>query len=82
MPAASREAYRRWIVNALTALGPSSPQAVYDWIRRNETVPVADLAGQTADGECLFEKEVRFARWAMRREGMIASPQRGVWSLT
>ncbi|MBB3952697.1 hypothetical protein GGQ76_004017 [Aureimonas jatrophae] len=82
MPAASRDTVRRWIVHALTALGPSSPREVYDWIRHNETVPAADLAGQTDDGECLFEKEVRFARWTMRRDGTIVSPRRGVWALT
>lgn len=80
MPA-SRDSYCRWIINALTVLGPSGPQAVYDWIRRNEMVPTADLSGLTSDGENLFEKEVRFARWKLRREGTILSPRRGVWAL-
>lgn len=62
MPAASRDTYCRWITNCLTALGPSTPRAVDEWIRKNEAIPAADLSGQTADGENLFEKEARFAR--------------------
>lgn len=81
MPVASRDTYCRWIANCLKALGPSTPKAVYDWIRKNEAVPAADLSGQIADGENLFEKEVRFARWKMRQEGVIVSPTRGIWAL-
>jgi hypothetical protein len=81
MPAAPRATYCRWVVKALTALGPSAPRAVYDWIRRNESVPAADLFGLTGDGENLFEKEVRFARWQLRQEGTVVSPERGVWAL-
>lgn len=81
MPIASRETYCRWITNALSALGPSSPKTVYDWIRRNEAVPAADLSGLTSDGENMFEKEVRFARWKMSRDGRISSPARGIWAL-
>lgn len=81
MPAASRAAYCRWVVNALKALGPSTPKAVYHWIRRNELVPAADLSGQTKDGDNLFEKEIRFARWQLRQEGTIVSPKHGVWAL-
>ncbi|WP_137135629.1 winged helix-turn-helix domain-containing protein [Rhizobium sp. FKY42] len=82
MPSASRATYCRWVVNALKALGPSTPKSVYEWIRKNEPVPAADLSGQTADGENLFKKEVRFARWKMRQEGVIVSPKRGVWALS
>jgi hypothetical protein len=81
LPVASRDTYFRWIANCLKALGPSTPRAVYDLIRNNEAVPAADLSGQTADGKNLFEKEVRFARWKMRQEGVIVSPKRGVWAL-
>ncbi|WP_454289017.1 hypothetical protein [Rhizobium arsenicireducens] len=81
MPAASRATYCLWVVDALTTLGPSTPKAVYDWIRKNEPVPAADLSGLTSDGENLFEKEVRFARWQLRLEGTVLSPKRGVWSL-
>lgn len=81
MPAASRTVYCKWVVNALTVLGPATPGAVYDWIRKNEAVPAADLSGLTTDGESLFEKEVRFARWQLRREGTVLSPKRGVWAL-
>lgn len=81
MAAASRETYCRWVKNALTALGPSSPKTVYDWIRRNEAVPTADLSGLTSDGKNLFEKEVRLARWEMRYDGRIVSPKRGTWAL-
>ena len=81
MPAASRATYCLWVENALKSLGPSTPKTVYDWIRKNEAVPAADLSGLTSDGENLFEKEVRFARWQLRQEGTIISPKRGVWSL-
>lgn len=81
MPTASRGAYCRWVVNALKALGPSTPKAVYHWIRTNESVPAADLSGQTKDGENLFEKEVCFARRQSRQEGTIISPKHGVWAL-
>lgn len=81
MPAASRDTYCRWVVNALTALGPSTPRTVYDWIRHNEAVPHADLARATADGENLFEKEVRWARFKLRHDGVVVSPRRGTWAL-
>lgn len=81
MATVPRVTYCRWVVNALTALGPSTPKTVYDWVRKNEPVPVADLSGLTSDGENLFEKEIRFARWKLRQEGTIVSPRRGIWAL-
>lgn len=81
MTVASRKTYCLWVINALKALGPSTPKQVYDWIRKNETVPAADLSGLTADGENLFEKEVRFARLDLFQDGTIKSPKRGVWAL-
>lgn len=81
MSAASRQTYCKWVVNALVALGPSRPASVYDWIRRNETVPAADIHGTTTDGENLFEKNVRWARFTLAREGTVASPARGIWAL-
>lgn len=78
---APREMYREWVVNALRDLGDASPAAVYDWIRANEPVPLADLNGQTTDGENLFEKTVRWARKDLFDQGIIASPKRGFWSL-
>ncbi|MGO6938524.1 winged helix-turn-helix domain-containing protein [Rhizobium johnstonii] len=68
-------------MSALKALGPSKPKAVYDWIRRNEPVPVADLTGSTSDGENLLEKNVRWARFQLRQDGVVSSPARGVWDL-
>lgn len=79
--ATSRNEYCRWVSNALTAMGPSTPRAVYEWIKRNEPVPVAELTGSTADGENLFEKNVRWARFDMKHKGMVVSPSRGVWAL-
>lgn len=81
MVPASRATYRQWVVNALSALGAAEPTAVYGWIRANEAVPSADLFGSTSDGESLFEKKVRFARWDLSREGIVRNPRRGIWSL-
>lgn len=81
MTVADRHTYCTWVKHALTALGPSRLRSVYDWIKLNEAVPAADLLGQTANGECLFEKEVRFARWQLRREGVVDGSLRGVWTL-
>lgn len=81
MPSASRTTYCRWVFDALTALGPSTPISVYDWIRKNQPVPAADLSGLTSDGQNLFEKEVRFARLDLFQEGTVLSPKRGVWAL-
>lgn len=81
MPTTSRNIYCNWVVNALRALGPTKPAAVYDWIRRNETVPAADLTGTTNDGENIFEKNVRWARFQLRHEGIVTSPTRGIWAL-
>ncbi len=81
MAKAGREQYRAWVVDALRALGRTSPKAVYAWIRSNCPVPAEDRATTTADGECLFEKEVRFARWELRRAGEINGRTRGVWDL-
>jgi hypothetical protein len=81
MPVASRATYCRWVVDALTALGPSTPKAVYDWIRKNQPVPAADLSGLTKDGKNAFEKEVRFARLDLFQEGTVLRPKHGVWAL-
>ncbi|MCD1645315.1 winged helix-turn-helix domain-containing protein [Aurantimonas coralicida] len=79
--AAPADDYRRWVEHALLALGPSTPASVYRWIRDNEPVPAADLSGTTADGQNLFEKNVRWARFQLRDAGVVMSPTRGVWSL-
>lgn len=81
MTAASRKAYCKWVVNALKALGPSKPRQVYDWIRVNEPVPAADLHGTTTDGENLFEKNVRWARFTLSKEGTVVNPTHGIWAL-
>lgn len=81
MPATSRHIYCKWVVNALKAPGPTKPKAVYDWIRRNEAVPAADLTGTTSDDENLFEKNVRWARFQLKHEGVVASPAHGIWTL-
>jgi len=78
---ASRDQYCKWVVAALKAMGASTPQAVYEWIRRNEIVPAADLDGLTNDGENLFEKNVRWARFSLKQDGTVISPERGVWAL-
>ena len=80
--AAPAEDYRRWVEHALTALGPATPAAVTQCIRANEPVPAVDRSGTTADGENLFEKNVRWARFQLSQEGVITSPKRGVWALT
>ncbi|MCQ8783539.1 winged helix-turn-helix domain-containing protein [Mangrovibrevibacter kandeliae] len=79
--AAPSQDYRQWVEHALRALGPSTPAAVYKWIRNNEPVPAADLSGSTADGENLFEKNVRWARFQLAKEGAIVGPKRGIWAL-
>lgn len=82
MAAASRDQYCQWVVDALKDLGTATPKHVYAWIKANRPVPAADLNGSTPDGEPLFEKEIRFARWALRRSGVIDGSRRGVWALT
>lgn len=81
MLSTSRHIYCKWVVNALKALGYAKPSDVYDWIRNNEAVPTADLTGITDDGENLFEKNVRWARFQLRHEGVVTSPARGIWAL-
>jgi hypothetical protein len=76
-----RDTYCTWVRNALTALGPSSPNSVYEWIRLNESVPFAELTHLTSDGHSKFEKDVRFAKWKMKREGVVISPKWGIWTL-
>ncbi len=76
-----RAVYKDWVVKALHALGPSKPKDVFAWIRRNELVDPGDLHGSTSDGENLFEKNVRWARFDLRHESVVVSPSRGVWAL-
>ena len=78
---APRATYCKWVMNALMALGPSTPGHVYEWIRLNEAVPAFDLSGATADGNSLFEKNVRWARFDLWHQGLVVSPKRGVWAL-
>jgi hypothetical protein len=83
MAFATRNSYRLWVENALRALGRGSPQQVYRWIRANEAVPAADLAGATSDGESLFEKNVRWARFALFKANIVSNREgRGVWLLS
>ena len=66
------ETYCGWVINALRVLGSATPKQVYRWIRDNETVPEAELAGITPDGENLFEKNVRWARFTLRKRGAVS----------
>jgi hypothetical protein len=81
MAEVTRETYKDWVVTALTQLGPSAPRQVYAWVASNCPIPETDLNGTTPDGEPLFEKKVRFARWDLRREGTIDGSKRGTWAL-
>jgi len=82
MASATRKTYCLWVENALKALGHGSPQQVYRWIRTNELVPAADLAGATSDGENLFEKNVRWARFTLFKAKTVSNREgRGVWLL-
>lgn len=82
MVSASRATYCLWVKNALKALGRGSPQQVYRWIRANEAVPAADLAAVTSDGENLFEKNVRWARFTLFKAKIVSNREgRGIWLL-
>uniref|UniRef100_UPI00339DA83D winged helix-turn-helix domain-containing protein n=1 Tax=Aquibium sp. A9E412 TaxID=2976767 RepID=UPI00339DA83D len=81
MTAVSRNTYCKWVVNALRALGPSRPENVYRWIKANEPVPASELNGTTSDGENLFKKNVRWARFTLYNDGTVTSPSYGVWAL-
>ena len=60
----------------------SAPRRRLRSLNVSEPVPAVDLSGTTADGENLFEKNVRWARFQLSQEGVITSPKRGVWALT
>lgn len=80
--ASTRETYCHWMTNALRDLGSATPQQAYRWIRDNEAVPVADLTGRTSDNKNLFEKNVRWARFTLRRRGVVTDREgRGIWSI-
>ena len=70
-------------MGAERACGARSVQSssVYDWIRRNEAAPAADLLGATSNGENLFEKNVPWARFTLSKRGEVVAPQRGIWAL-
>lgn len=78
---ATRAVYCQWVREALVALGPAPIGVVYDWIKSNQPVPAADLVGMTKDGQNLFKKKVRLARWTMNRQGELAPSPRGEWAL-
>jgi hypothetical protein len=77
----TRLTYCSWVRSALTALGPSRPRQVYDWIKLNEPVPAAELTRLTPRGESKFEHNVRFARFDLKHAGVVISPKRGIWAL-
>ncbi len=82
MASATRSTYCLWVANALKSHGCGSPQQVYRWIRANELVPAADLAGATPDGENLFEKNVRWARFTLFKAKIVSNREgRGNWLL-
>jgi hypothetical protein len=82
MALVSRVTYCGWVVNALAALGAARPAKVYHWIKENESVPLSELTKMTQDGEILFEKNVRWARFTLFKKGIISDGEgRGVWTL-
>jgi hypothetical protein len=82
MASVSRATYCNWVVNALAALGPATPQEVYRWIKANEAVPLSELTGLTQDGANLFEKNVRWARFTLVKKAVVSDREgRGVWTL-
>ena len=82
MTSTSRKIYCTWVEKALHALGRGSPTQVADWIEANEVVPLADLTGVTPDGENLFYKNVRWARFTLFKAGIVSNREgRGVWTL-
>ncbi len=82
MTSIPRATYCKWVVNALTALKSATPQEVYHWIKENEAVPLSELSGLTLDGENLFKKNVRWARFALFKKRVVSDREgRGVWTL-
>ena len=76
-----RDRYKNWVIDALKDLGPSTPPTVYEWVMDNRAIPLSEISKLTKDGEPFFRKELRFARFALKREGVIIAPKRGVWAL-
>jgi hypothetical protein len=82
MASATRSTYCLWVTNALKSLGRGTPQQVYRWIKAHELVPAADLSGATSDGENLFEKNVRWARFTFYKAKIVSNREgRGAWLL-
>ncbi len=82
MTSVSRAMYCDWVINALVALETATPQEVYRWIKANETVPSSELTRTAQRGEILFEKNVRWARFTLLKEGVISDREGwGVWTL-
>jgi len=82
MASVSRKIYCNWVENALKALGRATPPEVYDWIRANEAVPVSEVTGMTSDGENLFKKNVRWARFTLFKAGVVSKREGyGIWTL-
>ncbi|MGS4986496.1 hypothetical protein ACVDG9_00935 [Roseibium sp. RP-7] len=82
MAAINREIYKRWVVEMLTALGTVTPKEAYAWIKTNCPVPADHLTTLVAKGEIRFEKEIRYARWDLHREGIVDGSTYGIWKLS
>jgi 5-methylcytosine-specific restriction protein B len=78
--------FTKWmvpVVDALRALGGSgTPKAVLQKIQELLTLPESVLTEKMGSGQSRFYNEVAWARKYLVWEGLVESPERGIWALT
>lgn len=78
--------FLRWfgpLLDALRALGGSgTPEEATDKVAEMCSVPEAQLNELLESGQPRFRNQVAWARFYMKREGLLDSSIRGVWRLT
>ncbi|MBM4442780.1 MAG: AAA family ATPase [Candidatus Rokubacteria bacterium] len=73
------------LLNALRSTDPvpMRPADARTWIRGHVQVPEEDMSRIVVNGrQTIFENDVHWARFYLAEAGLIASPRRGLWSLT
>ncbi len=78
--------FTKWMVPVLDALralgGSGAPKAVLQKIQELLAIPGSVLAEKTGSGQSRFYNEVAWARKYLVWEGLVESPERGIWALT
>lgn len=79
-----RKAIKQELVKYLSKNGPTKTREIYDALAKSFSLSSSDLNRKTRDGKSYWEKEVRYAKWSLVREGIIKEPKesgRGIWEL-